>query len=172
MSRIHIRPIQERDTSLIVQWRNADAVRSRFIFQEKFTVELHENWMKKKVKTGEVVQFIIEIEDRPVGSVYLRDCDFHNQKAEFGIFIGEDDARGRGVGAEAIRQILDYAFYSLNLNKIFLRVFKDNIRAISCYEKAGFKCEGCAREDVIVNNKKCDIVFMSILKEEWSKKHD
>ena len=172
MSTVSIRSIQDRDTSLIVRWRNLDTVRSKFIFQEKFTEALHRNWMKTKVKTGDAVQFIIELDGRPVGSVYLRDIDTYNKKAEFGIFIGEDYARGYGVGKEATRQIIEYAFNHLNLNKIFLRVFEENVVAISCYKNVGFKYEGCAREDVIVNGEKRNIIFMSMLKEEWSKNND
>ena len=61
MSTVSIRPIQNRDASLIVKWRNLDSVRSKFIFQENFTLELHMNWIETKVKTGKVVQFIIEM---------------------------------------------------------------------------------------------------------------
>ena len=172
MSTVSIRPIQNRDASLIVKWRNLDSVRSKFIFQENFTLELHMNWIETKVKTGKVVQFIIEMDNRPVGSVYLRDIDTSSKKAEFGIFIGEDAARGQGVGRAATAQILEYAFNNLNLNKVFLRVFEENLVAISCYKKAGFIFEGCAREDVIINGEKHNIVFMSILEKEWRKNND
>ena len=47
--------------------------------------------------------------DRPVGSVYFRDIDHDNKKAEYGIFIGEADAAGRGIGSETARLAADYA---------------------------------------------------------------
>ena len=54
------------------------------------------------------------------------------------------------------------------LNKIFLRVFKENLSAIKCYKNCGFLEDGTFREDVLVDGKYRDIVFMSILKAEWN----
>jgi len=64
------------------------------------------------IETGKVVQFMIcrQVDGRPVGSVYLRDIDREHGKAEYGIFIGEDDAIGRWIGSEACRLACDYGF--------------------------------------------------------------
>ena len=97
---VYLRPITMDDTERIVGWRNSDRVRKNFIFQKPFTVQGHIEWMETKVASGEVVQFILcETEgDRPVGSVYFRDIDRENNRAEYGIFIGEEDAAGKGYG--------------------------------------------------------------------------
>ena len=89
---VYLRPITMDDTERIVGWRNSDRVRKNFIFQKPFTVQGHIEWMETKVVSGEVVQFILcETEgDRPVGSVYFRDIDRENNRAEYGIFIGEE----------------------------------------------------------------------------------
>ena len=91
-----LRPITLDDTDLIVKWRNNPSVVQNFIFREKFTKEMHENWMHGKVETGQVIQYIVEEKKagRPIGSVYFRDVNEAYDSAEFGIFIGEDDARG------------------------------------------------------------------------------
>lgn len=164
---ISIKKISYEDTDDIVRWRNSELVRKNFIFREFFTREIHENWMRTQVDTGKVVQFIIYENDRKVGSVYLRDIDKKNDKAEFGIFIGEEDCLGRGIGPESARLILNYGFDELKLNKIYLRVLAKNIRAIKSYEKIGFINEGIHRQDVILDDKAQDVIFMSILKEEW-----
>ena len=58
--RIRLRPISLEDTKLIVKWRNMPSVKKNFIFRDDFTEEMHINWMKTKVTSGEVVQYIIE----------------------------------------------------------------------------------------------------------------
>ena len=95
---IVIKRITKEHTPLIVKWRNNPNVQKNFIFQETFTEEMHNGWLKNKVETGEVAQYIIYTKEDnvPIGSVYLRDIDKNNEKAEFGIFIGEDIARGKG----------------------------------------------------------------------------
>ena len=138
--RIRLRPINKKDTHLIVKWRNNDNVKKNFVFQEKFTEELHNKWMDDKVASGSVVQFIIiekETND-PIGSVYFRDIDYDKKIAEFGIFIGEDSKRGKGFGNEAVELALQYGFDMLKLNEIFLRVYADNKAAVKSYEKVGF----------------------------------
>ena len=165
--KITLRKIEYTDTDDIVRWRNKDFVRSNFIFQQLFTNEIHENWMKTRVDTGEVVQFIIsEIQTgKGVGSVYLRDIDRINQKAEYGIFIGEEDALGKGFGSEAAALAIKYAFEQLGLHKVFLRVFADNLRAIKSYENGGFVKEACFKHDVKIDGKYYDMVFMAIINE-------
>ena len=168
--KVYLRPIKKSDTENVLKWRNHPSVRSNFVFQDDLTTKAHESWLNDNVNTGKAAQFIIVSEELgDVGTVYLRDIDNRHRKAEFGIFIGEVLARGKGFGAEAARLILEHAFCTLNLNKVFLRVFNDNINAIKSYELAGFTKEGYFAEDVIINDRPYDMVFMAILRSQYEK---
>lgn len=169
---IFLRPITREDTDLIVFWRNQDAVRKNFIYQEIFTPQSHEHWLNTMVDTGKVVQMIIcdSEDERPVGSVYIRDIDNRHHKGEYGIFIGEDAARGRGIGTQAAKLMIEYAFVHLKLHRLFLRVFADNDRAIRSYEKAGFVKEAYLKDDVLIDGQYRDIILMAVLNPEESDK--
>ena len=162
---IYLRFMTYDDTDLIVNWRNTDDVRKNFIYQALFTRESHENWIRTKVETGDVVQMIIceTGSDRPVGSVYVRDVDLTHHKAEYGIFIGEADARGKGYGTAAAKLMIRYCFEEMNLHRLFLRVYAENQQAIKSYEKAGFEREALLRDDVCIDGNYRDIVLMGIL---------
>ena len=162
---VKIRLITKEDTPNIVAWRNNERVRNNFIFQEIFTEEMHNNWMDTKVASGEVVQFIIETEEDaiPVGSVYFRDIE--DERGEYGIFIGEDAAIGKGYGKQAAKLALDYAFHELGLEYIMLRVFADNISAIKSYERAGFR--EYERGEVEINGVARPLVFMEVRRSEF-----
>ena len=162
---IYLRFMTYDDTDLIVNWRNIDDVRKNFIYQALFTRESHENWIRTKVETGDVVQMIIceTGSDRPVGSVYVRDVDRTHHNAEYGIFIGEADARGKGYGTAAAKLMIRYCFEEMNLHRLFLRVYAENQQAIKSYEKAGFEREALLRDDVCINGNYRDIVLMGIL---------
>lgn len=171
---IFLRPISEDDTDLIIRWRNSDAVRTNFIYRELFTRQSHERWMETMVRTGRVVQMIIceragsdetNREEKPVGSVYIRDIDHIHHKGEYGIFIGEENARGRGIGTVAAKLMIRYAFEELGLHKLFLRVFADNKRAMGSYEKAGFEREAYLKDDVCIDGIYRDIVLMAVINE-------
>lgn len=169
---IFLRKMEYSDTDNIVKWRNSDFVREHFIYQALFSKESHENWIHTMVETGKVEQLIICVKDEgvpegiPVGSVYIRDIDRNHNKAEYGIFIGEESARGRGIGSQAATLMIRYCFKQLKLHRLFLRVFADNAQAIRSYEKAGFVKEAYLKDDVKINEEYRDIVLMGILNPE------
>lgn len=168
---IYLRLMTWDDTDNIIAWRNSDAVRKNFIYQELFTREGHEYWIKNKVETGDVVQMIIcnISDDKPLGSVYIRDIDRKNNKAEYGIFIGEADARGRGIGTATAKLMLRYCFEEEKLHRVYLRALSGNEQAIGSYEKAGFKREGYLIDDVCINGNYCDIVWMATTADTYNK---
>ena len=163
---ICLRLMTYEDTDRIVAWRNSDAVRKNFIYQELFTRESHEHWIHTHVETGDVVQMIIcDLESgKPLGSVYIRDIDRHHRKAEYGIFIGEADARGRGIGTAAAKLMLRYCFETEHLHRVYLRALSDNLQAIRSYEKAGFCREGLLKDDVCIDGQYRDIVWMAAVR--------
>lgn len=162
VAEIYLRKMEVSDTHKIIEWRNKDRVRRNFIYQEPFTEEGHLNWIKTQIETGNAVQFIIceKDLDRAVGSVYFRDIDRKKHCAEYGIFIGEDDAVGKGYGTLAARLAISYAFEEMHLNYIFLRVFEDNIGARRSYEKAGFHIIEGKREELIIDGAAREMIFM------------
>lgn len=162
---IYLRFMTHEDTEQIVAWRNSDSVRENFIYQALFTKESHENWIKTMIDTGKVVQMMICESGTgwAVGSVYVRDIDPVHHKAEYGIFIGEGDARGKGYGTAAAKLMIRYCFEELELHRLFLRVYAENEQAIRSYEKAGFVKEAYLHDDVFVNGRFRDIVLMGIL---------
>ena len=69
---------------------------------------------------------------------------------------------------EATRLITGYAFETLNLNRVALRVYEDNERGVKAYEKVGFKREGVLRQDIYREGRYWNTFLMSILREEWT----
>lgn len=158
-------PISEKDTVDIIRWRNH--VRDNFIFRELFTEESHTRWLNEVVRKGKAVQYIIDTtEDGRIGSVFLRDIDEVNKKAEYGIFIGEETAQGKGYGSEAAKILIKHGFETLGLHKIMLRVFAFNKKAVKSYENAGFKQEGYLKDEVCIDGTFYDIILMGIIRGE------
>ncbi|MFL1427339.1 MULTISPECIES: GNAT family N-acetyltransferase [unclassified Nocardiopsis] len=80
----------------------------------------------------------------PVGTAMLL-IDPGLAIAEYTIALGEPAARGKGVGTEATRLVLDYAFHVTGLECVYLTVLEPNTAAIRAYEKAGFRRQGVRR---------------------------
>ena len=149
-SGILLRPITMDDTQNILKWRNSIEVKKYFCMQQDLTKEQHEWWLKNRVETGCVIQYIIvdQQTNQDLGTVYIRDIDEEHLNGEFGIYIGEAVSRNKGIGTIAMDMICDYAFKELKLHKIFLRVLADNLAAIKVYKKNGFIEEGLFKEHI------------------------
>jgi RimJ/RimL family protein N-acetyltransferase len=81
--------------------------------------------------------------------------------------IAVKDQWNKGFGTEATKLFVAYGFETLNLNRIELRVYEYNARAIRVYEKVGFKHEGSLREDHYRQGRYWNTHVMSILRSEW-----
>ncbi|MEU9120868.1 GNAT family protein [Streptomyces sp. NPDC048506] len=108
----------------------------------------------------------LAIEDRETGT-YLGDLalsqiDRHNAHGTFRIALAAE-ATGRGIGTEAIRLLLDYAFDRVRLHRVQLEVFAFNDRARRAYEKCGFEVEGRMREALFWDGAWHDVVVMAAL---------
>lgn len=155
-------PISYEDTSDIIRWRNH--VRKNFIDREFLTVDKHTGWLNEMIKTGKAEQFIIWTnQNERIGSVFLKDIDRINKRAEYGIFIGKESAQSKGYGSEAAKLMVQYGFDNIGLHKIMLRVFAFNKKAIKSYENAGFVQEGYLKDEVCIEDQFYDIVLMGIL---------
>jgi diamine N-acetyltransferase len=133
------------------------------------TMEAETAWFEGVTSAGETVFTIYERATwRPIGNCGLHDLDHRNRTAEFGILIGEADARGKGYGTEATRLILDYAFTALGVHNLMLRVFAYNRAGIRAYQKAGFREFGRRREAVWMGGQIWDVVYMESLATEFT----
>ncbi len=104
-----------------------------------------------------------------IGNAKLENIDWINRRCEFGILVGEKSYWGKGVATEATALAVEYAFTKLNLRKVQLEVVEDNIAAVKCYEKVGFKKEGLLREMNHFRGKYLNVICMGILKSELKK---
>lgn len=115
--------------------------------------------------TDESISFVVDVDGSAVGSVSLFDVDALAGHAEVGVAL-LPDARGHGIGTEAIRQIVRFAFERRNMRRLHLQAIASNAGAIRAYEKVGFVVEGRQREHAWVRGGYEDIVRMGILRSE------
>jgi diamine N-acetyltransferase len=100
---------------------------------------------------------------RPIGNVAWRDIDWRNGTAEYVLFIGEADCRGKGYGTEVTRLMLDYAFTTLGLHSVMLRVYAYNLAGHRAYLKAGFRECGRQRQCKRLGDALWDVIHMECL---------
>lgn len=105
-----------------------------------------------------------------LGTISLKNIDYINKNAEYAIVLGKK-AIGTGIAQKATFEILSYGFKKLELEKVYLCVFKDNKRAVKFYNKFGFRFEGEFRKHLYGanDNVRHDLQWYGILKDEFEK---
>lgn len=111
-------------------------------------------------------------EGKLVGFVVLWGLEWAHRESTISIALGEPDYWGKGLGTDAMRLCLRYAFNELNLQRVTLTVLGYNQRAIRSYEKAGFQHEGVIRQWGIREGQRYDVHVMGILRAEWLARED
>ena len=107
-----------------------------------------------------------------IGTVSLKNIDYENSTAEFAIVLSKD-AIGKEYAKEAVKEILQIAFFECKLNRVYLCVFEDNIRAVRFYEKMQLTYEGMFREHILSKDGKYhNLCWYSILKSEFESRGD
>ena len=168
--RIYLRPMELEDVDMFCKWFNDPEVRQYLSMVFPLSKLKEKEWVEKIQKDRDQVVLVIVVksEDNPIGTVGLHRGDRTSRNAEFGIAIGEKSYWSQGYGTEGAKLMIDYGFGTLNLHRIYLRVFAFNERARRSYIKIGFREEGVFRDAVYRDGRYHDVLVMSILKSEWS----
>jgi RimJ/RimL family protein N-acetyltransferase len=104
---------------------------------------------------------------RPIGGANLHQIDRRHRTAGFGVWIGEKECWGRGIGAEVTALTLDYGFTALGLHNIMLSVVSYNERGLRAYARAGFREIGRRREAWRLAGRAYDVICMDCLATEF-----
>lgn len=166
--RVVLRAIERDDLPNYVRWLNDEQVLRYFGFYRPMSLVQEERWYEATLDNPGMLAFAVEYEGRHVGGAGLDHIDGKNASAEVGLFIGEPELWDKGLGGDVLRTLLRYGFEQLNLNRIQLRVFATNERAVHLYEKVGFQHEGRWREAEFRHGRYHDMLWMSVLRREWT----
>lgn len=166
-----LRPLTRADLPLLRDFVNKPEVMQYSNVYWPIDDLRQENWFQGVSQSQEAVWFGIEVEQEAgralAGTCCLVGIDWVSRLAELRIRIGDSQVWGHGVGTEATRLLVAYGFTDLNLERIWLRVYASNGRAVHMYVKMGFQQEGRLRRAAYIHGTLEDVLLMGLLREEW-----
>lgn len=167
--KIALGPLHRELIPLITRWTNDLAARRNIGVPLPQTLEQRTARYERDAVGEDDVDFAVYEQGtwQPVGTVGLFHINYRNGSADFGIFIGEPDARGKGYGTEATRLMLDFAFTALGLRNVGLTVAEWNVAGQRAYARAGFKEFGRRRSCRWMGGRWWDDVYMDAIASEF-----
>ena len=165
-------PVDTTHLEQFRKWRNNPNLRKYFREYRERSDEMQRRWFEKITTDKNQVNF--SIREKSTGSLIghcgLYYIDWRNRTAEFGIYLGNKNLRGKGYGSEALRQLCRYGFNELNLNRIWCEVYSNN-KSLDMYRHIGFVDEGILRQNYYCEGKYLDSYILSMLESEYKERY-
>jgi RimJ/RimL family protein N-acetyltransferase len=175
--RVALGPLRRDLIPLYQRWRNDFWVQRTFGDEPlPVSVDARAAWYEREAQATDAHWFTIyeKLDDdagsttfRPIGTTDLFNISDRFRTGQFGMLIGEADARGKGYGTEVARLMLDFAFTALGLHNVMLTVAAYNLAGRRAYEKAGFREFGRRREADNLAGVVYDEIYMDCLASEF-----
>ncbi len=169
------RDFEERDIDFIYKCKNDEKLNSMIVGDwHPFTYEEAVNWVHGCMGEHDTYKFWAmctnDDEERIVGWVSLSNIDKLNKSVCFhGIVIGDSDYRDGMAWIESYLFVYKYVFEILYFNRLFGSNIENQIASYSMGYAMFEQLEGKARKAVEKNGQYVDVVYMSILRDEYFK---
>ncbi|MFD5287358.1 GNAT family N-acetyltransferase [Streptomyces rochei] len=176
-----VKPVLTGERTVLRPFTEADAARMGEIVGDpevrrftgspghELTPELLRSWYGSRSAQPDRLDLAVTdpADGEVLGEVVLHAWVPEERSCTFRTLIGAR-GRGRGIGTEATRLIVGYAFEELGLHRVQLDAYAFNDRALRVYEKVGFVREGVRREVERRDGVWVDEVLMAVLDHEWA----
>lgn len=171
--KVRLRAYKKEDITLRLSYINNPEIERFLVADIPYPISLNEEqkWFESISAFNDTYKFAIEtLEDNQfIGGCSINAVDWKNSVVTVGIFIGNINFWGKGYGTDAMKVLLRFIFENMNINKVKLKVFSFNERAIKSYKKCGFKVEGTLKDEIFKEGKYYDEILMAVFKDEFEK---
>lgn len=162
MTDVRLMPLDRSRLPLVRHWILDDDLRELIGTVRPPSDVEHERWFERLVADpARLVNLIVDADGEGAGLCGLNGIDLVSRRAELWIYVAVGPSRG--AGHAAVRQQLAFAFGTLGLHRVFVRVFAFNERAHRFFESCGFQDEGVERDGVFKRGTFHDVFVLSML---------
>lgn len=171
--RLALNKVTAKDLPFFVRWLNDPEVNIHLNLrhQARLTLAHEKRWLNLLYKKPDSYVWALRYgKNRAlIGSIGLHRIDLQNRTADIGIAISNKEYWGKGLGPEAIKTLLRFAFGKLKLNNVMLWTDGNHRRANRAYRKVGFKKMGIRRNCSLFPSSKKPInqVYYDITREDF-----
>lgn len=159
-----LRPWTSNDLDNLVQYANNFHI-AKFMtnaFPHPYTPANGEAFIAYANQDTPIHIFAIDVAGQAIGGIGIHpQTDVQEKNAELGYWLAEP-FWGQGIVTKAIQQMLDFAFSTYPITRVFARPFGNNIASQRVLEKAGFTLEARLEKTLFKNNEYLDELIYAI----------
>ncbi|MFJ1340580.1 UDP-4-amino-4,6-dideoxy-N-acetyl-beta-L-altrosamine N-acetyltransferase [Pseudomonas caricapapayae] len=161
-----LRTLSENDLFLILNWRNAPAVRMSMYSTNEISDEEHRAWFARMQTNQTSLWYLYENEQgHPDGVVYFTNLQEKNRSAFWGFYTNPFALPG--TGTKLGRDAMNEAFSVKHLHKLNSEVLISNTKSIKLHHRLGFRQEGLFKDHHLTDSGYIDVVRLGMLSSEW-----
>ncbi len=169
--RIYLRHLDVSDCERMHRWHNdADIYKTLTSPFHPVSMATVQEWIKKKslYSDSEINYAICLVEnDEHIGVIYMREIDYVNRRGFLGAFIGSPENRSKGYVREAVTDVVEYAYGTLGLKRLYMHTIADNYAAIKVLENCGFQIEGKMRQHMFKDGVFKDVLVLGMCESDY-----
>lgn len=141
-------------------WRNL-----KDAFPHPYTLDHARAWVAQNQYQTPPHHLAIVVDNQVVGGIGLEaKPDIWRYSVEMGYWLAPD-YWGRGIMSRAVRAVVDYAFASFDLNRVWAGAFDWNPASIRVLEKAGFTFEARLTKSAFKDNTFVDELIYAVVRD-------
>lgn len=146
---VTIRKFEFTDIPAKIEWINDPSNNQYLHYDLPLEYGKTVTWFQQNKNRTDRFDAVIEFNGLPVGLIGLLSIDRRSRKAEYYVSMGNTLYKGRGIAYKASKILLEYAFFILGLEKVYLYTETENVVAQKLFNKIGFHIEGILKSDLI-----------------------
>lgn len=158
---VTLRRLTHDRIELLRVWRNDPKIQQHMFYRQEITPEMQERWFANLDKERNYY-FFVEIDEKPIGVVNLKDIDFDKKIAEPGVFIYEDAYINGDVSFRACLTLMDFAFETLGLEYLRGHIVPGNKRAVRFNKAFGYELTNAETNEWSLNSPRYEQQTQSI----------
>jgi RimJ/RimL family protein N-acetyltransferase len=166
-SSFRLRPPRSEDAAVMITWFEDMEVTARLKRRFPPSLEQEEEWLKTIAADANSVLWVIEYEDRAIGTTGIHFIDWVNGHGKTGTLIGDKTAWGKGIAREMMQLRARFAFRELPLRKLTSSYLDGNEASRRAQAAAGYREVGRFRGQHLREGRWIDEVLTELLREEW-----
>lgn len=163
---ISLRPWKHDDIDTLISIANNFNIAKNLTdkFPYPYTRADGERFIEYAINSKSSHLFAIDLQGTAIGGIGIHpQDDIYRKNAEIGFWLAESHW-GNGYMRIAISKITTYTFQTIEIERIYARVFEKNIASQRVLQKSGFQLDGKFQKTIFKNNEFLDEYIYSLRK--------